>query len=129
MPLSKALPASLDTFGDHIRNARLQRGLEQGQVARLVGVTESKVCNWENHRSSPPIHQCKQVIEFIGYNPFPKPNTFSEQLVSFRRGRGLRVKDAAALAGVDPASWSSWEREEHEITGAYRNRIQALLNP
>ena len=128
MPLSKAFPTSLDTVGDHIRAARLQRGLEQGEVARILGVTESTVWNWENYRSSPPIHQCKLVIEFIGYDPFPKPATFSEQLVSFRRKRGLRVRDAAALAGVDPASWSSWERGEHKIKEDYRNRIRALLN-
>ena len=101
---------------------------EQGEVARILRVTESTVWNWESHRSSPPIHQCKPVIDFIGCDPFPEPLTLAEKLVSFRRVRGLRVKDAAALAGVDPASWSSWEREEHQITETCRERIHALLH-
>ena len=128
MPLSKAFPPSLDTVGDHIRTARLQRGLEQHQVARILEVTDSTVWNWENHRSSPPVPKCKRVIEFLGYDPFPLPQNLAEQLVSFRRTRGLRVKDAAALAKVDPASWSSWERTEHSITGACRHRIELLLH-
>ena len=128
MPLPKALPTKLETVGDHIRAARVRRRLEQGDVAKIVGVTECTVWNWENHRSCPPIHRCKQVVDFLGYNPFRDPDSFCDQLVSFRRLKGLRVKDAAALAGVDPASWSSWERGEHRITWACRERIQALLN-
>jgi transcriptional regulator with XRE-family HTH domain len=128
MPLPKAFPGKLETVGDHVRAARLRRGLEQAQLAQILGVTESTVWNWENRRSSPPVHQCDRVLEFLGYDPFPAPSTFAEKLVSFRRLKGLRVKDAASLAEVDPASWSSWERNEHQITTRYLDRILALLS-
>jgi len=126
-PPPTGMPLSLRKIGDHVRKARIERGQEQGEVARILGVTKCTVWNWENHRSSPPIHQCKRVIEFLGYDPFPEPETFSEKLIAFRRHLGLRVKDAAALASVDPCSWSSWERVEHEITGIYRARIHELF--
>lgn len=121
------MPASLQTIGDHVRAARIQRGLEQKHLARILKVTDSTVWNWENNRSNPPVHQCKQVIAFLGYDPFPEPDTFAERLIAFRRVKGLRVKDAARLANVDPASWSSWERKEHQITHTYSERIQILL--
>jgi transcriptional regulator with XRE-family HTH domain len=127
-PLAKAFPEKLETVGDHVRTARLRRGLEQGQLASILGVTESTVWNWESNRSSPPIHQCARVLEFLGYDPFPEPSTFAEKLVSFRRLNGLRVRDAASLAEVDPASWSSWERGEHQITARYLDLILALLS-
>jgi transcriptional regulator with XRE-family HTH domain len=126
-PPRAGIPRSIEKIGDHLRRTRIERGLEQHQVARILRVTDSTVWNWENHRSSPPVPQCRRVIEFLGYDPFPIPGTFSEKLVSFRRLKGLRVKDAALLAKVDPASWSSWEREEHKITGAYRERILTIL--
>ena len=109
-PPPGGVPRSLEKIGDHLRKARIERGLEQRQVARILGVTDSTVWNWENHRSSPPVPQCGRVIEFLGYDPFPEPSTLSGQMIAFRRRNGLRVKDAAAMAGVDPCSWSSWER-------------------
>ena len=123
MPLSKALPASLDTFGDHIRNARLQRGLEQGQVARMLGVTESTVWNWEDGRSSPPVHACREVISFLGYDPFPVDEGDGGRLAAFRRRKGLRVKDAAARAGVDPGTWSGWERGRGANTAKLKRAV------
>lgn len=122
------MPRSLDKFGDHLRKARIERGLEQKDVADILGVTESCIWLWENHRSAPPVPRCKLVIEFLGYDPFPEPETFSEKLIAYRRRHGLRVRDAAAMAGVDPCSWSSWEREEHRITHDCRARIHALIN-
>ena len=101
--------------------------MEQAQLAELLGVTKSTIWNWENGRSSPPTHRCARVIGFLGYEPFPVPETFSERLVAFRRVRGLTARMAAALAGVDPASWESWERKEHAITPSYRARIEVLL--
>lgn len=121
------MPVSLERIGDHLRKARIERGLEQKDVARMLGVSGTCVWWWENHRYGPPVSRCKGVIDFLGYDPFPKPATFAERLVAFRRTRGLRIKDAAALAGVDPCSWSSWEREEHRITRACHASILSVL--
>src|SRR5690606_25635812 len=97
------------------------------QLSRALGVTESTIYNWESNLHHPPVSQCQKAIQFIGYDPFPKPNTLAERMISFRRLNGLRVKDAAAIASVDPCSWSSWEREEHTITTACRCKIDQLI--
>lgn len=93
----------------------------------MLDVMESTVWNWENQWSTPPVSKCKPLIDFLGYDPFPQPETFAEELIVFRRRNGLRVKDAAKMAKVDPCSWSSWERDEHRITKSYRARILALI--
>jgi len=49
-PSEKPYPASLDTWGDHIRKKRLDLDLFQKQAADLMGVDEATVYNWENHR-------------------------------------------------------------------------------
>jgi hypothetical protein len=85
------------------------------------------VANWEKKRTSPNILQCGSVIRFLGCDPFPTPTTFAERLVSFRRKGGLRVLDAARMAGVDPFSWASWENERHRITTACEEKVLRLL--
>lgn len=35
------------TFGEYIRKARLEKGLKQAEVARVVGVNEDTVVNWD----------------------------------------------------------------------------------
>ena len=41
-------PANPKTIGEHIRKRRMDLGLEQKEVARIIGVTESTIWNWEN---------------------------------------------------------------------------------
>ena len=127
MPPPAGTPTVLNTVGDHIRAARLAQGIEQKALASFFSTSKETIWNWENNRSNPAIHQGEKVIRFLGYNPFPTPSTFAERLASFRRVQGLRVKDAARLAGVDPCSWTSWENGEHAITRRYEEKINAFL--
>lgn len=122
------IPEAPETFADHLRVQRLRRNLTQKQLAEVLGVNECTIYNWERGLHHPPAHQCNKAIEFIGHDPFPLPTTLPERMISFRRLSGLRVKDAAALARVDPSSWSNWERDVHQISVPYRERIEALLN-
>lgn len=41
------------TIGDHIRNARLDRGLFQKDVAEIIGVSISSIEHWEANISLP----------------------------------------------------------------------------
>ncbi len=40
--------ALMETMGDRIRSLRQARGLNQFELAKLVGVTKSAVCQWED---------------------------------------------------------------------------------
>ena len=106
--------------------ARLERGLRQSELASLLGVTESTVWNWEDGRSAPPPHACREVIEFLGYDPFTTPPGEGGRLLALRRRMGLRVADAAAKAGVDPGTWSGWEKGRGTGTARFRQAIALL---
>lgn len=42
------------------------------EVAKIIGVTESTVWNWE-HGTEPELRNMPKIIEFLGYVPFECP--------------------------------------------------------
>ncbi|MDP2753685.1 MAG: helix-turn-helix transcriptional regulator [Nitrospirota bacterium] len=55
-----------------MRKRRLGLGLLQIDVAKMIGVTESTVWNWE-HRTESELRHMPKIIEFLGYVPFECP--------------------------------------------------------
>lgn len=47
-PPNSAYPTALFTIGDHIKKKRLDMNLFQKDVAKLLGVKEESIYNWEN---------------------------------------------------------------------------------
>ena len=110
-PLSSAYPKALYTLGDHLRKKRLDLGLLQKDVAKILGVNVDSVCNWENSRSSPQLHYLPKIVEFLKYIPFDRePNTLGEKIVNYRRFSGINQKQLAKRLGVDPGTLGRWER-------------------
>src|SRR4029077_10381857 len=54
------------TPGDEIRRARKNAGLEQTDLAQLVGVTQKTISNWENGRSEPTISHWRKIADVTG---------------------------------------------------------------
>jgi DNA-binding transcriptional regulator YiaG len=96
--------------GDHIRKRRLDLGLFQRQVAAQLGVDTDSVFRWESNETSPSILQIPRIIRFLGYNPFPKPKSFSEELRESRRRLGLSQTAMARRLGVDSSTLRKWEQ-------------------
>ena len=71
-PLPPAYPRELRTLGDHIRKKRLDLGLLQKEVARLLGVDTDSVTNWEKNRYVPRRHLIPRIVEFLGYVPLSR---------------------------------------------------------
>jgi len=44
---------ALTTFGEFIMKAMLKKGLKQSELARVVGVDEMTVANWEQYKTIP----------------------------------------------------------------------------
>ena len=63
-PLAKAYPKILKTLGDHLRKKRLDLKLLQKDVARIIGVTESTIWNWE-HGTDPEKRYMKRINGFL----------------------------------------------------------------
>jgi DNA-binding XRE family transcriptional regulator len=62
-------PAEIKTVGDKLRVKRLELGLYQREVAKLIGVTEDSVCYWESGRVKPSRKMRSKLDEFLRIFP------------------------------------------------------------
>jgi transcriptional regulator with XRE-family HTH domain len=127
-PLSKYYPKEINTLGDHLKKRRLDRGLLQKQVAERIGVDETTIYNWERQRTLPEIRFIAPIIEFLGYDPFPEPETFPEKLKACRLRMGLSQRKLAAKLGIDPKTLGDWERARHKSGKKFRELIDFAIN-
>jgi transcriptional regulator with XRE-family HTH domain len=126
-PKSKHYPNQINTLGDHLRKRRLDLGLLQKEVARKIGVDEVSIYNWERQRTQPEIRFIAPIIEFLGYDPFPEPESFPERLKTCRMRMGLSQKKLAEKFGIDPGTIMNWEREKHKPAKAYCELLDQIF--
>ena len=106
----KPIQVEPKTLGEHIKRERLKRGLRQKDAAAHMGVDTFTVLNWEKSRTTPPAAAFPAILAFLGYDPLPAPQDLAERLGEARRARGWSIRAAAAKLGVDPTTFSGWER-------------------
>lgn len=94
----------LKSFGVTVKQARIQRGMTQGQVAEIVGASQVTISKIESGKCGtiPPL-----LCTLLDVVP-PKRAT-PGHLKAFRRAFRLTAKKAAALAGVSAQTWAYWE--------------------
>ncbi len=86
------------------------------------------MANWEKGATEPPITLMPALIRFLGFDPSaPEDSSIGTRMVAYRRQHGLTVKEAARRAGVDPDSWSTWERTGTIPTKRGRERVESLI--
>ncbi len=109
LPKPKGYKVNPETLADHLIKRRQELHLYQKDAAQLMGINQSTLINWEQNRAEPEIRMMPKIIKFLGYYPYPQPQTFTDRLVEFRRYEGLSRKRFAAKLGVDPETVSKWE--------------------
>lgn len=62
----KHAPLAVQTIGDRLRLARIDRGLKQAEVAEMLGVVYQTIERWEHNRKPiTPKNQAK-ILAFLG---------------------------------------------------------------
>jgi DNA-binding XRE family transcriptional regulator len=108
-------PSIPKTLGEHIRKARIERGLLQRKVAEVLAVCEDSVTHWETNYSAPQIHCYTSIIQFLGYYPFShETDSLSGKLQQLRHCRGYSYKQLGISLDVDGSTARSWELEKHK---------------
>ena len=102
-------PREPRTIGDHLKKRRCELGLRQIDAGKQVGVTTDTIHNWETNACPPSIRFMPRIIAFLGYDPFPPPQSLGEQIVARRRRLGWSRKRLAKRLGVDGATLAKWE--------------------
>lgn len=124
-----AYPDECITLGDHLRKVRLDRGLSQSDVARVLHVTPDTVTGWELNRHAPPPKSAATIIVFLGYFPFSSSDlSLGKQLYYARLIMGKTQKEVAALLSCDESNLRCIERDDRKPQPATRKKIQMLIN-
>jgi transcriptional regulator with XRE-family HTH domain len=126
-PLSRQYPKEINTLGEHLRQRRLDLGLLQKEVAGKIGVTAGTIYDWERQRTLPEIRFIARIIEFLGYDPIPEPESFPEKLKTRRLKMGLSQKKLGIKLGIDPGTIWKWEKGMHKPVTEYRKLIFKIL--
>lgn len=96
-PILEGYSAKVKTFGERIRRRRLDLGLKQDDVAKMLGVSTTSVAYWERNVSFPSLGVMPQLAEFVGYNPYGDLLKLEapERIATARNILGLTQKEAA----------------------------------
>ena len=127
MPVS--YPANPGTIGEHLKRKRMDSKLLQKDVAKIFGVTEDCITNWEKNRSIPQIQFMPSITQFLGYLPFSFDlTTLSGKLKAYRHVKGISQKKLGTMLNVDGATICSWEQGESQPYQRTLNKIYALFD-
>ena len=88
------------------RKRRMDLGLLQREVAKIIGVTESSVWNWE-HGVEPEQHYNPKIIKFLGYIPFDCPDDTVGRPAWYKRAMGMNLDHLGEAMGRYNSSSSS----------------------
>ena len=102
-------------------------GLLQKEVAEKIGVDKTTINNWERQRTMPEIRFIARIVEFLGYNPLPKPTNFKEQLIFVRKRQGLSREKFAKKLGMDPTTLAGWETGGHRASRRSMELIHMVI--
>lgn len=120
-------PDQPKTLADHLLKRRSELGLLQREVARAVSVNTWTYLLWEKGRTAPEMRYFPAIFRFLGYDPFPAPQTLPERIASKRRALGLSIREAAKLVGVDEGTFGRWESGEWKPRVS-REAVDRFLN-
>ena len=118
-----------NTIGDHIRKRRLQLGLYQKDVASMLKIDPNTLLNWEKGYTAPFIENYPAIYDFLGDMPcIIEDESIPALLLESRRRKGWTQEKAAKALGVDPCTWSNWERDGiiHRLT--HRRLVAQILS-
>lgn len=102
----------------------------QRDVAAIVGCDTTTVHNWEKGRTRPPLRFLPRIIRFLEYDPFPsEAETLGEQLLKYRRDRGMTQKELARRIRIDPGTLSRLERsKDSKVFRTVLQKVQSYLS-
>lgn len=115
--------------GDYIKQRRLNLGLSQIDVAKIIGVSDETIRQWENNTYKPLIRFYPKIIKFLTFVPLPKPISFREKLRFCRHVLGMTQKQFAQLVNYSSDTVSSWETNEYEPTEYSLKLLNRIMLP
>jgi len=57
-------------LGKNIKRIRTKQGLSQGDISRALCMDRGYICNLENGRKNPTLHNIERIAKALGVEPF-----------------------------------------------------------
>jgi transcriptional regulator with XRE-family HTH domain len=121
-------PQEPQTLGDHFKKRRYDLSLFQKEVALRLSVNVYTIRKWENNKTTPAVCYLPRIIEFLGYDPFPPPQCFGEEIAAVRRRLGISQKRLAKKLRMDEATLARVERGASKAKGKHLTALTALIS-
>jgi transcriptional regulator with XRE-family HTH domain len=119
----------LNTLGDHLRKVRLDRGLLQSDVAKILKVSPDMITCWELNHNQPTAKFAKDIIDFIGYIPFNLEGCpIGNRLYYARLITGKAQKELAKILGCDASNLRNIELGRRNPRDVTQRKIEKFLN-
>ena len=108
---------------------RLDRGIFQSDVAKILNVSTDTVTGWELSRYEPTIKSAKSIIDFLGYFPFKiDGQSLGKQLYYARLITGKTQKEVAELIGCDASNLRHIELDARMPLMRVRVKIKGFVD-
>lgn len=128
-PRPREYPREITTLGEEVRFARLERGLKQSEVARMLQIPESNVSHLECCALTKDVRMLNLATRFLGYIPRTlklQICTEQGQLFAYRVYKNLNLNNFSKEIKIMPQTIGRFERgmvirEESKL------KIQAFL--
>lgn len=119
-------------IGIKIKKAREAAGMSQGHLARLIGVSQQQVSNWESGKNSPNIKHAPLLHHYLNLNledlsfSTPGKSTVSHvgSVISLaRQFLEISVDELARSIEVTPQEIVAWENDQSYPTSSQIRRM------
>jgi len=128
IPPPRWYPEHPQTVGDHLRKARMDRGLWQEHVAKVLGVSVSTICNWEGNHTSVATRFLPKVVSFLGYDPRQETGQLGDRIRMQRERQGLSQVALAQKLDLNVSTVVAWERGRvRKLFPKVRRRFEAFV--
>jgi DNA-binding transcriptional regulator YiaG len=129
MPPSKLIPLFPQTLGDFIRKKRVESLQLQSHVARIIGVSEDTITNWETNRFVPQINLYPAIFQYLGFYPFAhETESIGGKMKQLRNCLGLSYQAAGEVFAVYGTTVRGWELNKSRPTSRKRTLILARFD-
>jgi len=111
-----------------LKKRRRELDLLQREVAERMDIGTDTYANWEKGKTEPVAAQFRPVVEFLGYDPTPAPETLAERLKAKRRQLGVTFSQVARYFGWDEGTLTPYLNGTWRVPSARADELEAFLS-
>jgi transcriptional regulator with XRE-family HTH domain len=125
--LGKSYVANPVTVGEQLRNRRLELRLVQKEVAKIIGVSDETINNWEHNHTEPPVSASDKILGFLGYSPFKvDTSTLAGKLKAYRYSNGLSQEQAGKTLDLDETTINKIELGKVKLSNKTLEKLRPV---